>query len=132
MVKLAYTGLSHYRQISVKELHAAGLSKDVEGVEKIDLIRDEHEPRHNPGNKLKNWAEVPQEVADLLMAAEPDDWKLLKDDEDAASDLGDSAPSGDGSGESSSSTGSSDASGAIVDASGIGQTASAKSARARG
>lgn len=148
MTKIAYTGLSHYRKISVKELHEAGLDTDVEGVKAIDLIREDHEPRMNPGKKLKHWVEVPEEVAELLLELEPDEWDLLPDDydgkkkrravasetvvepgENGVSEVTDENTEGEGdaSGESSSTTGSVDpSSGAVATV----ETASPKSRKA--
>jgi hypothetical protein len=82
MTKLAYVGVSHFRQISKADLVGAGIDKDTEGLGALNLARADIDPAHNP-KRLSHVADVPQEVADLLLKAEPGDWKIVADDEDA-------------------------------------------------
>lgn len=85
MPQLQYVGLSHFREISKKDLTAALTEREVstEGLElsAISVAREDTDKSWNP-KRVKSTVEVPQEVVDLLTDAEPNDWKVVDDAKD--------------------------------------------------
>lgn len=103
MVKLAYTGLSHYRQISKADLTAAGVDKDTEGLAAINVVMQHIDPALNPDN-IENTVEVPQAVADLLLERESTEWKVVKETASEPAPASTTTTSASGSSRRSSST----------------------------
>lgn len=80
MPQLAYVGLSHFRELSKKDLVAAGVPAETEGLGKLVFARADTDRSWNPKG-IPNALEVPEAVSNLLMEIEPDDWKLVADGE---------------------------------------------------
>jgi len=128
MPKLAYTGPSHFRQISKADLVRAGVDKDTDGLEAISLARQDIDPGDNPKN-LSHEVDVPDAVADLLLKREPHDWKLASESSSKAAAAPDGGDSGDGDHPGVTIRDSGDE---PVHGTGAGSTAGASSAKARG
>lgn len=78
MPKLAYTGLSHFREISKKDFSDNDIEHDAVKFSRKDVLRAD-----NP-KKIPNAVEVSQEVADFLLEVEPNDWKVVEEETEVA------------------------------------------------
>lgn len=82
-MKIAYTGPSHFRTITKKQLRDAELPDDVE----VKLVNKDFVRRVDINKeKLSNEVEVSDEVGNYLLENEPKQWRVVKDAEPAAGD----------------------------------------------
>lgn len=90
MPKLAYVGLSHFRELSKKDFLDNDIpTEELKGIGHLKWARVDTDRSWNP-DKVPNALEVPQSVIDFLIELEPAEWKVVEEGEkvEVAQDAG--------------------------------------------